>query len=159
MTHGRTPAAAISTIFRRMWFGSGRPFINTPPNWLTRPWPKIEPHSNLSSERRKEGGKEKKRRKKRKETGTRTLERVSGKTGSVHDSKVTASYCHLTQATSLVHEHSPDGTLFEHSSNTLDTCNALRRKFVSGLKWRRSLIVSDEARRLHLCGSASKRGK
>lgn len=39
MTHGRTPAAAISTILSRMWFGSGRPLMNTPPNWLTRPWP------------------------------------------------------------------------------------------------------------------------
>lgn len=39
MTHGRTPAAAISTIFRRMWFGRGRPLMNTPPSWFTRPWP------------------------------------------------------------------------------------------------------------------------
>ena len=39
MTQGRTPAAAISTIFKRIWFGKGRPFINTPPNWFTLPWP------------------------------------------------------------------------------------------------------------------------
>lgn len=32
MTHGLTPAAAISTIFNRMWFGRGRPFMNTPPS-------------------------------------------------------------------------------------------------------------------------------
>ena len=39
MTQGRTPAAAISTIFSRIWLGKGRPFINTPPNWFTLPWP------------------------------------------------------------------------------------------------------------------------
>lgn len=39
MTHGRTPAAAISTIFNLIWFGSGRPLINTPPSWFIRPWP------------------------------------------------------------------------------------------------------------------------
>lgn len=39
MTQGRTPAAAISTIFSLIWLGKGLPFINTPPNWLTRPWP------------------------------------------------------------------------------------------------------------------------
>lgn len=39
MTHGRTPAAAISTIFNRMWLGSGRPLMNTPPSWFMRPWP------------------------------------------------------------------------------------------------------------------------
>lgn len=39
ITHGRTPAAANSTIFSLIWFGNGRPLINTPPNWLTRPWP------------------------------------------------------------------------------------------------------------------------
>lgn len=39
MTQGRTPAAAISTIFSRTWFGSGLPFMNTPPSWLTLPWP------------------------------------------------------------------------------------------------------------------------
>ena len=42
MTHGRTPAAAISIIFSLMWFGSGRPFMKTPPNWLTLPCPMIE---------------------------------------------------------------------------------------------------------------------
>lgn len=41
ITHGRIPAAAISTIFNRVWFGSGRPLMNTPPNWLTRPWPAL----------------------------------------------------------------------------------------------------------------------
>lgn len=41
ITQGRTPAAAISTIFNRIWFGNGRPFMNTPPNWLTRPCPVI----------------------------------------------------------------------------------------------------------------------
>ena len=39
MTHGRIPAAAISMILRRMWLGSGRPLMKTPPSWLTRPWP------------------------------------------------------------------------------------------------------------------------
>lgn len=39
ITHGRTPAAAISTILSRTWFGSGRPLMKTPPNWFTRPWP------------------------------------------------------------------------------------------------------------------------
>ena len=39
MTQGRTPAAASSTIFNRMWFGSGLPLMKTPPNWLTLPWP------------------------------------------------------------------------------------------------------------------------
>lgn len=39
MTQGRTPAAAISTIFSRIWLGRGRPLMNTPPSWLTRPWP------------------------------------------------------------------------------------------------------------------------
>lgn len=39
ITHGRMPAAAISTIFSRVWFGSGRPLMKTPPSWLTRPWP------------------------------------------------------------------------------------------------------------------------
>ena len=39
MTQGRTPAAAISMILRRMWLGSGRPLMNTPPNWFTRPCP------------------------------------------------------------------------------------------------------------------------
>ena len=39
MTQGRMPAAAISMIFSRMWLGSGRPLMNTPPSWLTRPWP------------------------------------------------------------------------------------------------------------------------
>jgi len=22
-----------------MWLGKGRPLMNTPPNWFTRPWP------------------------------------------------------------------------------------------------------------------------
>jgi len=41
MTQGRTPAAASSTIFRRMWLGSGRPLIKTPPSWFTLPCPII----------------------------------------------------------------------------------------------------------------------
>lgn len=32
ITHGLMPAAAISTIFRRIWFGKGRPLMNTPPS-------------------------------------------------------------------------------------------------------------------------------
>lgn len=32
MTHGLTPAAAISTILSLMWLGSGRPLMNTPPS-------------------------------------------------------------------------------------------------------------------------------
>ena len=39
IAHGLTPWDAISTIFSRMWFGSGRPLINTPPSWFRRPWP------------------------------------------------------------------------------------------------------------------------
>lgn len=39
MTQGRTPWAANSTIFRRMWFGRGLPLINTPPSWFTLPCP------------------------------------------------------------------------------------------------------------------------
>lgn len=39
MTQGRTPAAAISTIFSLIWFGRGRPLMNKPPSWLTRPCP------------------------------------------------------------------------------------------------------------------------
>ena len=39
MTQGLTPAAAISIILRRMWFGNGLPLMNTPPNWFTRPCP------------------------------------------------------------------------------------------------------------------------
>ena len=39
ITHGLTPAAAISMILRRMWLGRGRPLMNTPPSWLTLPWP------------------------------------------------------------------------------------------------------------------------
>ena len=39
ITHGLTPDAANSTIFSRMWFGKGRPFMNTPPSWFTLPWP------------------------------------------------------------------------------------------------------------------------
>lgn len=42
IAHGLIPAAAISTIFRRMWFGSGLPLMNTPPSWLTRPCPAKE---------------------------------------------------------------------------------------------------------------------
>lgn len=42
ITQGRTPAAAISTIFSLIWLGNGLPLINTPPNWLTRPWPEKE---------------------------------------------------------------------------------------------------------------------
>ena len=32
MTQGLTPAAAISTILRRMWLGKGRPLMKTPPS-------------------------------------------------------------------------------------------------------------------------------
>ena len=39
ITQGRMPMAAISTILWRIWFGKGRPFMKTPPSWLTRPWP------------------------------------------------------------------------------------------------------------------------
>ena len=55
MTQGRIPAAAISMILsllwllmmvimwvmrlNLMWLGSGRPLMNTPPSWFTRPWP------------------------------------------------------------------------------------------------------------------------
>ena len=39
ITHGLTPAAAISMILRRMWLGRGRPLMNTPPSWFIRPWP------------------------------------------------------------------------------------------------------------------------
>lgn len=39
ITQGRTPAAAISTIFRRIWLGRGRPLIKTPPSWFIRPCP------------------------------------------------------------------------------------------------------------------------
>ena len=39
MTHGLTPAAAISMILSLMWLGRGRPLMKTPPNWLTRPCP------------------------------------------------------------------------------------------------------------------------
>ena len=39
ITQGRTPAAAISMILSLMWLGRGRPLMNTPPNWLTLPWP------------------------------------------------------------------------------------------------------------------------
>lgn len=46
ITQGRTPLAAISTIFRRIWFGKGRPFIKTPPSWLTRPWPEKSERTN-----------------------------------------------------------------------------------------------------------------
>lgn len=40
MTQGRIPWWAISTILWRMWLGSGLPLMNTPPSWLTRPWPR-----------------------------------------------------------------------------------------------------------------------
>ena len=39
IAHGLTPCEAISTILSRMWFGRGRPLINTPPSWLRRPCP------------------------------------------------------------------------------------------------------------------------
>lgn len=39
ITQGLTPAAAISTILYLMCCGRGRPFMKTPPNWLTRPCP------------------------------------------------------------------------------------------------------------------------
>lgn len=42
ITHGRIPAAAISTICNRTWLGRGRPFMNTPPSWFTRPCPIIK---------------------------------------------------------------------------------------------------------------------
>ena len=37
MSHGRIPSSAISIIFCRTEFGSGFPFTNTPPNWLSLP--------------------------------------------------------------------------------------------------------------------------
>ena len=39
IAHGRMPCVAISMICRRIWSGSGRPLMKTPPSWLTRPWP------------------------------------------------------------------------------------------------------------------------
>lgn len=39
MSQGRTPMRASSTIRRRTQSGKGRPFTNTPPNWLTPAWP------------------------------------------------------------------------------------------------------------------------
>lgn len=39
MSHGRTPLCASSTIRCRTTSGKGLPFTNTPPNWLTPPWP------------------------------------------------------------------------------------------------------------------------
>ena len=42
MTQGRTPWWAISTIWWRMWLGRGRPLMNTPPSWFTRPCPSGE---------------------------------------------------------------------------------------------------------------------
>ena len=39
ITQGRIPAAAISIIFSLMWFGRGRPLMNTPPSWFTLPCP------------------------------------------------------------------------------------------------------------------------
>lgn len=33
-----TPRLAISIIWTRIWWGSGRPLMNIPPSWLTRPW-------------------------------------------------------------------------------------------------------------------------
>ena len=39
MSHGRTPCRDISTIRWRTMSGSGRPLTNTPPSWLTPPWP------------------------------------------------------------------------------------------------------------------------
>lgn len=41
ISQGRTPLWANSTIRCRTTSGSGRPFTNTPPNWLTPPWPGI----------------------------------------------------------------------------------------------------------------------
>ena len=35
ISHGRTPIKANSTILRLTQSGSGLPFTNTPPNWLT----------------------------------------------------------------------------------------------------------------------------
>lgn len=48
ITHGLTPAAAISTIFNLMWLGNGRPLMKIPPSWFTRPWPGIDPMSATS---------------------------------------------------------------------------------------------------------------
>lgn len=39
ISQGRTPWCANSTIRLRTTSGNGRPFTNTPPNWLTPPWP------------------------------------------------------------------------------------------------------------------------
>ena len=39
MEHGRTPWAAISTIFSLTWLGRGLPLMNIPPSWFTRPCP------------------------------------------------------------------------------------------------------------------------
>ena len=39
MSHRRAPLCESSTIFRRMGSGSGRPLTNSPPSWLTPPWP------------------------------------------------------------------------------------------------------------------------
>ncbi len=41
MSHGLTPLCASSTIRCRTMSGSGRPLTNTPPSWLTPPWPAI----------------------------------------------------------------------------------------------------------------------
>lgn len=40
ITQGRMPWWAISTILCRMWLGRGLPLMNTPPSWLTLPWPR-----------------------------------------------------------------------------------------------------------------------
>ena len=39
IVHGRMPFVAISMICRRTRSGNGRPLMNTPPSWFTRPWP------------------------------------------------------------------------------------------------------------------------
>lgn len=49
ITQGLTPDAAISTILSRMWLGSGRPLMKTPPSWFTLPWPGIDPNSAKSN--------------------------------------------------------------------------------------------------------------
>lgn len=55
MTQGRMPWWAISTILWRMWLGSGLPLINTPPSWLTRPWPRgVDTESRRRKERQRE---------------------------------------------------------------------------------------------------------
>lgn len=38
ISHGRIPKRANSTMRKRVWFGNGRPFTNTPPSWFTSPY-------------------------------------------------------------------------------------------------------------------------